>query len=104
MLWEIEIESAAHLPDREAARVLSQCRALGVSSIRDVRSARSFLIEGDLRPVGQIEKIAAGFLADTVVETYNAGIRCPEGPSTGQIRNPKLQIRNRSSTFSINQG
>ncbi len=69
MLWEIEIHPAAHLPDREGGRVRNQCQALGVSTIREVRSARSFLIEAELtRP--QVEKIAAGFLADTVVETY----------------------------------
>src|SRR5436189_4728613 len=69
MLWEIEIHPAAHLPDREAARVKSQCQALGVSSIREVRTARSFLIEGDISPA-TIEKIATGFLVDTVVETH----------------------------------
>lgn len=71
MLWEIEIHPAAHLPDREAARVKSQCQALGVSSIRDVRAARSFLIEGDISSA-TIEKIATGFLVDTVVETHEA--------------------------------
>src|SRR5258708_2466010 len=70
MLWEIEIHPAAGLPDREAERVVGQCHALGLSSIRDVRSARSFLIEGALVE-SQIQKIASGFLADTVVETYN---------------------------------
>lgn len=69
MLWEIEIYPAAHLPDREAARVLSQCQALGALSIGEVRSARSFLIEGELS-ADQVEKIAAGFLVDTVVETH----------------------------------
>ena len=44
MLWEIEIHPAAHLPDREAERVRGQCQALGAASIRQVRSARSFLI------------------------------------------------------------
>ncbi len=69
MLWEIEIYPAAHLPDREAERVRSQCQALGAVSIREVRSARSFLIEGNVSSA-QIEKIAAGFLVDTVVETH----------------------------------
>jgi len=69
MLWEIEIHPAAHLPDREAARVKSQCQALGVPSIRDIRAARSFLIEGEISPL-TIEKIATGFLVDTVVETH----------------------------------
>src|SRR5262249_991557 len=70
MLWEIEIYQAAHSVDREAARVADQCRALRLSSIREVRAARSFILQGNLSPA-QIEKIAAGFLADTVVETYS---------------------------------
>jgi phosphoribosylformylglycinamidine synthase II len=69
MLWEIEIYPAGHLVDREAARVGDQCRVLGLPTIREIRSARSFILEGELT-APQAEKIAAGFLADTVVETY----------------------------------
>src|SRR5262245_32584462 len=83
MLWEIEIHPASHLPDREAERVCGQCRALGLSSIRDVRSARSFLIEGGLT-LSQVEKVASGFLADTVVEAYNIHTLGEDSPS-----NPK---------------
>ena len=85
MLWEIEIHPAAHLPDREAARVKSQCLALGVSSIREVRAARSFLIEGDITPA-TIEKIATSFLVDTVVETHNTH------NLTESSSNPKSEI------------
>ena len=69
MLWEIEIHPATHLPDREAERVRNQCQVLGAASIREARSARSFLIEGDLS-ADQIAKIATGSLVDTVVETH----------------------------------
>ena len=69
MLWEVEIHPAPNRPDRDGARVLKQCRALAADSISGVRAARSFLIQGDL-PATAVEKIAAGFLADTVVETY----------------------------------
>ncbi|HLJ12310.1 MAG TPA: phosphoribosylformylglycinamidine synthase subunit PurS, partial [Planctomycetaceae bacterium] len=69
-LWEIEIHPAPRVLDREGARVRSRCQALGASSIRDVRAARLFLIEGDLT-ADQIEAIAARFLADTVVENYD---------------------------------
>src|SRR5262249_14892972 len=69
MLWEVEIHPASHVPDREAARVLEDARALGAVSIRDVRSARSFLIQGDVDATA-LERIAAGFLVDTVVETH----------------------------------
>src|SRR5262245_47710622 len=96
MLWEIEIYPAAHLVDREAARVVGQCRALQLSSIREVRAARSFILQGDLSPA-QIEKIAAGFLADTVVETFKVHTLSAEGSSNpksapsklGQDQNPK---------------
>jgi phosphoribosylformylglycinamidine synthase len=70
MVWEIEIHPAARLPDREADRVRSQCQALGAASIRQVRSARSFLIEGEVSPA-QIEKIASTVLVDTVVESHS---------------------------------
>ena len=79
MLWEIEIYPAAHLPDREAERVAGQCQALGLSSIRDVRSARSFILEGDLT-APQAEKIASTFLADTVVETYAVHTQAADSP------------------------
>ncbi|MBS0266799.1 MAG: phosphoribosylformylglycinamidine synthase subunit PurL [Planctomycetes bacterium] len=69
MLWEIEIHPATHLPDREAERVRSQCQSLGAASIRDVRSARSFLIEGQIS-AEDIARIATGFLVDTVVENH----------------------------------
>ena len=69
MLWEIEIHPASHLPDREGIRVQHNCQALGDTSIREVRAARSYLIQGDLKPEA-IEQIASGFLVDTVVETY----------------------------------
>src|SRR5262245_7622211 len=95
MLWEIEIYPAAHLVDREAARVVGQCRALGLSTIREVRSARSFILEGDLSPA-QIEKIAAGFLADTVVETFKANLLSADSSS-----NPKSQIPNPKSLLSV---
>ena len=67
MLWEIEIQPADNQIDREGARVLAESRALGANSILSVRSARSFLIEGNLdRSI--IDQVATNLLADTVVE------------------------------------
>ena len=94
MLCEIEIHPAAHLPDREAARVKSQCQALGVSSIRDVRAARSFLIEGNIAPA-TVEKIATGFLVDTVVETHQT-----HDLSAPHASNPKPEMPASKSTGS----
>jgi phosphoribosylformylglycinamidine synthase len=95
MLWEIEIYPASHLPDREADRVRSQCQSLGARSIDEVRSARSFLIEGDLT-AAQIEKIASDFLADTVVETCESHLL-----SDGQRTNPKSDIPNPKSLLNV---
>ncbi len=94
MLWEVEIRPAPGQVDREAERVLDEARSLGLESIRDIKSARSFLIQVDEpatdadqqkqtaegrkkadvggRPLRQeeIERIAAELLADTVVEQF----------------------------------
>lgn len=92
MLWEIEVHPASHLPDREAARVIGQCQALGIPSIREAHSARSFLIEGQLA-ADQIEKLASGFLADTVVETFLSHTlsESPEARREPE-RNPKTLV------------
>ncbi len=71
MLWEVEITPAEGLPDREAERVLADSRAFGADSIREVQSAKSFLIEGDLDQTA-IESAAQGLLVDSVVETWTA--------------------------------
>ena len=70
MLWEVEIRPAPQEVDREGARVLAESRALAADSIREVRSARSFLIQTTTDRAA-IERVAAGLLADTVVETYS---------------------------------
>src|SRR5258708_635811 len=95
MLWEIEIHPASHLPDREADRVRGQCHPLCVRSIHDARSARSFLTEGDLT-AAQIEKIASGFLADTVVETCESHLL-----SDGRHSNPKSEIASPKSLLNV---
>ena len=95
MLWEIEIHPAAHLTDREAERVRSQCQALGAATIREVRSARSFLIEGQISPE-QIEKIASGFLVDTVVETHKL-----VNQSVPANRTPNSELRTQNSLLNV---
>ncbi|MFN9196777.1 MAG: phosphoribosylformylglycinamidine synthase subunit PurS, partial [Planctomycetaceae bacterium] len=68
MLWEIEIQPRPEGLDREAQGVLSQCRALGLASIRKIRSARSFLVEGAIDQRAA-ERMGRELLADPVVET-----------------------------------
>jgi phosphoribosylformylglycinamidine synthase II len=69
MVWEVEIHPIDGEVDREGNRVLSESRALRADSVRDVRSARSFLIEGRV-DAASADRIARGLLVDTVVETY----------------------------------
>lgn len=70
MLWEVEIRTRPEGLDREAQGVLAQCRALGLASIRHVRSARSFLVQGSV-DLPAVERLARGLLADNVVETFD---------------------------------
>ena len=70
MLWEVEIYPSATEPDREGARVLAQSAVLGARSVANVKTARSFLIQGNI-DAAATERIASGFLADTVVETFS---------------------------------
>ncbi len=69
MLWEVEIRSAADQIDREALRVHAECHALGADSIREVRSARSFLIQTSAERA-EMEQVAVDLLTDPVVEVY----------------------------------
>jgi phosphoribosylformylglycinamidine synthase subunit PurSL len=66
-LWEVEVHPGASEIDREAETVVSQARGLGVASIQSVRTARSFLVEGDLSRE-RIEGIAGSLLTDPIVE------------------------------------
>ena len=69
MLWEIEIRPLPSEIDREAARIQSSCQSMRLSSINEIRAAKSFLIQGDLNQE-QIERAAQTFLVDTVVEAH----------------------------------
>ena len=83
MLWEIEIQPRPEGLDREAQGVLSQCRALGLNSIRQVRSARSFLVEGAIdRPAA--ERMGRELLADPVVETLSVRELPDHTPARGR--------------------
>lgn len=79
MLWEVEIHPAAHLPDRDGARVLANSRSFGATSINEVRGAKSFLIQGDVS-ADALQSVATSLLVDTVVETFT----CRELSGRGQ--------------------
>ncbi|MEX0715850.1 MAG: phosphoribosylformylglycinamidine synthase subunit PurL [Planctomycetaceae bacterium] len=69
MLWEVEIRPTDREIDREAARVKAVAREFGADSIRTVRSAHAFLIEGPESPE-ELERIARLMLVDPVVEEH----------------------------------
>ena len=68
MLWEVEIHPIAGEVDREGQRVLAEARAQGAASIRAIRAARSFLVEGTLDEASVYSRVVR-LLADGVVET-----------------------------------
>ena len=69
MLWEVEILPSQDSRDHEGQRILADAKSLGINSLADVRSARSFLIEGDLSESDAC-KAADLLLCDSVVERY----------------------------------
>lgn len=68
MLWEVEIHPVAGEVDREGGRVLAEAQAQGAASIRIIRAARSFLIEGEIDEPVILQQVSR-LLADGVVET-----------------------------------
>ena len=91
MLWEVEIRPNAGTADPEGERVLGESRALGAESISDCRSARSFLVEGNLTRA-TVERAAERLLVDPVIES--AAIRVVKrdlepaaGPDSEQLLN-----------------
>ncbi|MCR9200871.1 MAG: phosphoribosylformylglycinamidine synthase subunit PurL [Planctomycetaceae bacterium] len=69
MLWEVEILPSADSRDHEGQRVLADARSLGIESLSDVRSARSFLIQGELTEA-DASRAAGVLLCDGVVEQF----------------------------------
>ncbi|MEX1230325.1 MAG: phosphoribosylformylglycinamidine synthase subunit PurL [Planctomycetaceae bacterium] len=81
MLWDIEIRPAPHQPDREGRRLLGEAHSLGLISLRDIRTARSFLVEGDL-DAHEMEQAARTLLADQVVEIFSSHVLHGQTTST----------------------
>ncbi len=67
MLWEIEVRPAADEIDREAARVLSASRDLGITTLRDVQASNSFLIQTDADST-LVAETAGSLLVDELVQ------------------------------------
>lgn len=66
MLWEVEISPLGD--DREGERVLHHCREFGAESITSVRTARGFLLQGDL-DLTRVQTLSQDLLVDGIVES-----------------------------------
>ncbi len=84
MLWEVDIYPADGQPDLIAGRIVRSAAELGIAEELSVRSARGYLIQGDLDRQ-QVTRIADELLSDRVVEHTvvapvgdAALIRCPD--------------------------
>ena len=80
MLWEVEILPSQDSRDHEGQRILADARSLGISSLASVKSARSFLIQGELSE-SDATKAAELLLCDGVVEQFRINA-LPDSTST----------------------
>jgi phosphoribosylformylglycinamidine synthase len=88
MLWEVEIGVRDGEADREGNRVLLEARSLGFKECSQIRSARSFLIEGNLDE-SRFDATVIPLLADPVVETTTLR-RLPATNSASQSSGEQL--------------
>jgi phosphoribosylformylglycinamidine synthase len=71
MLWEVEIRPADGQVDREGERVLAEASGLGLSTVKQVTAARSFLLQGAVDET-VIDQVSRTLLSDEVAETCSA--------------------------------
>ncbi|MBL8813002.1 MAG: phosphoribosylformylglycinamidine synthase subunit PurL [Planctomycetaceae bacterium] len=69
MLWEVEIQPVANEKDYEGQRVLASARNQGISGLKSVKAARTFLLQGNLTEQ-DARKAAEQLLVDPVTETF----------------------------------
>lgn len=89
MLWEVEILPSSGNPDFEGQRVVASARSQGIRGLQQVRSARSFLIQGDLN-LQDVRNAAEQILCDTVVEEYR--IHSLPASHTDQIEATSINV------------
>ncbi|QDT38150.1 phosphoribosylformylglycinamidine synthase subunit PurL [Stratiformator vulcanicus] len=82
MLWEIEIRPRDGEPDREAQRVLTSARRIGIDTLPPVAASRSFLIEGG-EDESRVRTDIAARLTDPVVEQFELRALPDDGSSKG---------------------
>ncbi len=66
-LWEVDIYPAPGHPDVAASAIVAGAAALGMAREMTVRTARGYLLEGDLGRA-EVERLARELLADSLVE------------------------------------
>lgn len=85
-LWQIELRPAPGQPDRLAEKVLDSARDLGFENSLKIAACRGFLLQGELVQ-GELLEIAAGLLAEPVVERFQIG---PVG--AGKFNQPEGEL------------
>jgi len=68
--WRVEVTTRSNYTDPTGAGLLGDIQELGITSIRDVRTAPVFLISGEFDEA-DIERIAGRILCDPVTERYS---------------------------------
>ena len=89
MLWEVEILPSQDSRDHEGLRILADAKSLGIDSLAQVRSARSFLIQGELTEA-DAGKAAEVLLCDGVVERYRVNALPDTSSTDGRCLNVLL--------------
>lgn len=88
MLWEVEILPIGSEKDYEGQRILASARSQGISGLDAVKSAKTFLIQGDLTR-SDATRAAEQLLVDPVTEQFHIH-ELPAAES--QISNLKSRI------------
>ena len=69
MLWQIYVYPQPGQPDLESSRVADEIRELRIGPVGEIRSARGYLIEGNLQRQ-DVERLGRELLADPVTERF----------------------------------
>ena len=83
MRWQVEVAMKDGLPDPLGNSVASDIRDLGIDGIREVRTARIYVLEGSLSD-HDVRRIAAELLSDPVIECFaiNSSLLKADGDAT----------------------
>ena len=90
MLWEVEILPAGNNIDHEGHRVLASAQNQGIPGLTSVRTARSYLIQGDLDQTA-VTRAAERILCDTVVEVFKVHV-LPAPPSVSTDKSAEIHV------------